>query len=391
MAPLRRGLRRRRRGGRLPASRAAARRGPRRVPADRDGHRRRQQGDVRLRRQGRPPRRPPSRADGVDLPGLRPAPPGAAVEGVVRGAAVPLREAPARPLPAVRPGRRRGARRGRPAPRRGGHRPRLALLRGARPAAGHAAAELARRTRRPGSLRRRPASPLRRCRRRAERRESRNARAQPAAGARLQAPRGCRADRRRAVVRRLLERRGGSTLRHRSCRPRRARRPVPGRAAARAGARLLPAHDVRVRRRHARQRPERARRRRPLRRARRGIGRAVDTRHRVRHRPRPDADRLRRRGSLRRREPPTRRVRRRHDGRRRGARRHRAVAARRPLRRPGVRRAQHEGADEGGRPQRGIRRRDHRRRRARRRHGGRPPAARRRTADVGRPRRRLLA
>ena len=81
----------------------------------------------------------------------------------------------------------------------------------------------------------------------------------------------------------------------RARRPRRARHPVPGRAAARPRARLLPAHDVRVRRRHARQRPERARRRRPLRRARRGVGRAADTGHRLRHRPRPHADRVRRR------------------------------------------------------------------------------------------------
>ena len=44
------------------------------------------------------------------------------------GPQLPLREAPARPLPPVRPGRHRGARRRRPVPRRRGHRPRLALL-----------------------------------------------------------------------------------------------------------------------------------------------------------------------------------------------------------------------------------------------------------------------
>ena len=62
-------------------------RGPRRVPARRRGHRRRHQGDVRLRRQGRPPRRPAPGADGLGVPGVRPAPPADAVEGVVRRAA----------------------------------------------------------------------------------------------------------------------------------------------------------------------------------------------------------------------------------------------------------------------------------------------------------------
>ena len=62
----------------------------------------------------------------------------------------------------------------------------------------------------------------------------------------------------------------------------------------------------------------------------------------------------------------------------RGARRHRRAAPRRPLGRPRLRRPQHEGADEGRRPQRRRRRRDRRRRRARRRHRRRAAAARRR-------------
>ena len=51
------------------------------------------------------------------------------------------------------------------------------------------------------------------------------------------------------------------------------RHPVHASPRARARPRLLPPHDVRVRRRHARQRPERARRRRPLRRPGRGARR----------------------------------------------------------------------------------------------------------------------
>ena len=57
------------------------------------------------------------------------APPADAVEGVARRLELPLRAAPARPLPPVRPGRHRGARQRRPARRRRGDRPRLALLR----------------------------------------------------------------------------------------------------------------------------------------------------------------------------------------------------------------------------------------------------------------------
>ena len=93
---------------------------------DRRGHRRRPQGDVRLRRQGRPPHRPAARGHGVGRAGVR------------RSTARPRRgrsgtprpsfryEQPAgRPLPPAPPGRRRGARLGRPRPRRRGHRPRL--------------------------------------------------------------------------------------------------------------------------------------------------------------------------------------------------------------------------------------------------------------------------
>ena len=76
-------------------------------------------------------------ADRVGVQGVRAAPAADAVEGVVRGLAVPLREAAAWPLPAVRPGRHRGARRRRSIPRRRGDRPRLGVLSGARPEPGH--------------------------------------------------------------------------------------------------------------------------------------------------------------------------------------------------------------------------------------------------------------
>ena len=148
------------RGGRLRPGHLAAARGPRRVPAHRRRHRRGHQGDVRLRRQGRPPHRAAARAHRhrscrafVQHRPLTP------WKVWYAGSHVPLREAPAWPLPPVRPGRHRGARRRRPLPRRRGHRPRLGVLRGARAAAGDAAAQLARRARRPGPLRRR------RCRR----------------------------------------------------------------------------------------------------------------------------------------------------------------------------------------------------------------------------------
>ena len=95
--------------------------------------------------------------------------------------------------------------------------------------------------------------------------------------------------------------------------------PFTHRAAPRARPRLLPAHDVRVRRRHARQRPERARRRRPLRRARRGPRRPADARRRLRPRRRPHVAGVRRRGRVRRAGAVGRRLRRRHD--RRAARR----------------------------------------------------------------------
>ncbi len=94
------------------------------VPAGhRRGHRRRRQGDVRLRGPRRPAHGAAPGRDGAGGPGLRAAPPGPALEGLVRRADVPLRAPPARPLPPAPPARRRGARAsGRRPRRRGGRR-----------------------------------------------------------------------------------------------------------------------------------------------------------------------------------------------------------------------------------------------------------------------------
>ena len=68
--------------------------------------------------------------------------PDAAVEGLVRGAELPLRATAEGPVPPALAARRRGARRRRPRRRRRGHRARPRLLPRPRPEAGHAAAEL---------------------------------------------------------------------------------------------------------------------------------------------------------------------------------------------------------------------------------------------------------
>ena len=73
------------------------------------------QGDVRLRGQGRPPRRPAPRGHRAGGAGLRRAPPDRAVEGLVRRPRLPLRAPAGRPLPPAPPGRRRG-RSARPTP-----------------------------------------------------------------------------------------------------------------------------------------------------------------------------------------------------------------------------------------------------------------------------------
>ncbi len=114
-----------------------------------------------------------------------------AVEGLVLGPELPVREAAAWPLPPVRPGRDRGARRRRPVPRRRGDRTRLGVLPAPRSAAGDAAAST--------SLgepddRARYVEALRAHFEAAgddlQRAEPRDAAQEPAPGARLEAPRG---------------------------------------------------------------------------------------------------------------------------------------------------------------------------------------------------------
>ena len=70
-----------------------------------EGERGRRQGDVRLRGPRRPDDGAAARGDGAHRPRLRAAPPGPALEGLVRGALVPPREPPAGPLPPAPPAR----------------------------------------------------------------------------------------------------------------------------------------------------------------------------------------------------------------------------------------------------------------------------------------------
>ena len=85
------------RGRRLRADHHADPRARRRLPPrHRRGERGRRQGDVRLRGPRRPDDGAAARGHGPHRPRLRAAPPGAALEGLVRGAVVPPREPPAR-------------------------------------------------------------------------------------------------------------------------------------------------------------------------------------------------------------------------------------------------------------------------------------------------------
>src|SRR5581483_11043202 len=168
-------------------------------------------------------------------------------------------------------------------------------------------------------------------------------------------PRGARG---RAEDRRVALRRLPRALRRGAAAPRPVRRAVRRRPDARARARLLHAHDVRV------HRPRRERqlddlRRRALRRAHRADRRAADAGHRLRSRARAPAARARERGD-RGRAAGARRLLRRRPRRGPGA-RARAPRGAAPPRRLGRRRLRGpllQGADDSGRPERGARDRD---------------------------------
>ena len=256
-----------------------------------------------LHRQGRPPRRAAPRADGQRVPGVRPAPPDDAVEGVVRRARTSATRSRSA---AATASSTRSASRCSASTTRTLDVEVIALgwrfFERARPAPGDPARQLARRAGRPGPLRRGAARAT--SRPTSTRSPTRAGRRSPATRCACSTPSGPRTPPLIAAAphdRRLL----------------RATTPAAHFDAVRAGLDALGIpftvdprlvrgldyylpHDVRVRRRHARQRPERARRRRPLRRPRRGARRPADARRRLRPRPRPHAAGLRRRGRVRR-------------------------------------------------------------------------------------------
>ena len=242
------------------------------------GHRRGErggrQGDVRLRGPRRPDDGAASRGDRAHRPRLRAAPPRAALEGLVRGAVVPPREPPARPLPPAPPARRGGARARADADLDvevvslahdffaglglrdvtlklhsmgdGVCKPGYVALLGAFLAdAGRSVV--------PGA----PGPPPR----------------EPAAGARLQDARVPGGHRGRAPLPRPPLRPLRGPLRPRARRAGGARRRLHDRPPPRPGLRLLHAHHLRVRRRRTGRGAERHRRRRSLRRAGRAAGR----------------------------------------------------------------------------------------------------------------------
>ena len=113
------------------------------VPAPRTGNRRRTQGDVLLRGQGRSPDRPAPRADRLGGAGVRRAPTRGSLEGLVRRPQLPLRACPEGALPPVRPGRRGGPGPGGRTRGRRGDRPGVAVLRAPGPAPGDPGGQLA--------------------------------------------------------------------------------------------------------------------------------------------------------------------------------------------------------------------------------------------------------
>ena len=206
------------------------------------------------------------------------APPGAALEGLVRRPIVPPRAAPARALPAALPARRGGARPGRSGSRRRGGRAGPRLLRSVRSARRDAQAALHGRRCLPSRLRGSPRRLPGRTRRPALPGAPRPPPGEPPARAGLQergVPGGHRG---RAPPARPPLRRMPRPLRTGAGRARLARRGLRDRPPSRPGLRLLHPHHVRVRLRRTRRGAERDRGRGALRRARRDAGRPAHAR-----------------------------------------------------------------------------------------------------------------
>ena len=331
-------------------------RGRGRLPqGDRRGQRRGGQGDVRVRGPGRPDPGAPSGGHRPDGPGLGPAPPAAAVEGLVRHARLPLRGAPGRSLPPAPPARCGGTRADRPRPRRRGPRPGRRILPLPRAHLVHVAPQLDGRRHLPAGLPRPSSADYL-----AERRdqlcdEHRD---------RLEANPLRALDCKRDACRRATD--GAPGFVDHLCGPCRAHfaRVRAGLDALGVGYeldhRLVRGFDYYTRTtfEFASDALESAQNGigggGTVRPAGRDAGRTPHAGHRLRHGDRTDPHGLRRRGHLRRRSAAARRVRRRH---RRGdprPRPHRGPARRRAVGRPRLRRPVDEGAVQSGRPFRGV-------------------------------------
>ena len=253
------------------------------------GVRRRAQGDVHVRRPRRPLAHAAAGGHRPDRPRLRrarPRPGAAAGQGVRDRADVPLLAAGPRPLPRALAAVARGDRLGRSRRRRRGDPVLLGAAAAARRDRVGAAAQLDRRRELPSAVRRAPERVARRASRAACDEEIAHKRATSVLQVfDVKNEQVLRRARRRAEDRRLALRRLPRALRRGQGAPRRLRRPVRARPGARARARLLHAHDLRVRRAGGERQLDDLRRR-ALRRARRGGRRAGDPGHRVRRRSR---------------------------------------------------------------------------------------------------------
>ena len=227
--------------------------------ARRRDHRRRAQGDVRLRRPRRPPARAAARRHRAGRARVRAAPAADAVEGLVPRAELPRRAAAGRPLPPALAARRRGAS-GSTIPTSTSRSSSCScrLLPRPRAARRAAARQLDGRRREPRRATARCCSTYWRAHADAARRRDGARRGEPVAHPRLEAARLAGHARARAAARRVPHRRVGRALRARAGGLAGARHPVRDRAPARARLRLLHEHRVRVRR-AARSTPRRTR------------------------------------------------------------------------------------------------------------------------------------